>query len=42
MEPENTDVVIIGGGPVGLFAIFQAGMLSMKVHLFDSLDTLAK
>ncbi len=36
----TTDVVIIGGGPVGLFAIFQAGMLGMKVHLFDTLPKL--
>jgi thioredoxin reductase (NADPH) len=35
-----TDLVIIGGGPVGLFAVFQAGMLGMKTHLFDSLPTL--
>ncbi len=35
-----TDLVIIGGGPVGLFAVFQAGMLGMKAHLFDSLPTL--
>ncbi|QEK39850.1 NAD(P)/FAD-dependent oxidoreductase [Candidatus Sneabacter namystus] len=36
----KTDVVVIGGGPVGLFSIFQAGMLGMKVNLFDALETL--
>lgn len=32
-----TDVVIIGAGPVGLFAIFQCGMHNLKVHVFDGL-----
>lgn len=34
----ETDVVIIGAGPVGLFAIFEAGMLKMKAHVVDTLD----
>ncbi|KJV56116.1 pyridine nucleotide-disulfide oxidoreductase family protein [Orientia chuto str. Dubai] len=34
----TTDVVIVGAGPVGLFAIFQAGMLEMKCHVVDALD----
>lgn len=34
----STDVVIIGAGPVGLFAGFQAGMLGMKCHIIDSLE----
>lgn len=34
----KTDILIIGAGPVGLFAIFEAGMLSMKCHVVDSLD----
>ena len=34
----NTDIVIIGAGPVGLFAIFQAGMLGMNCHVIDALD----
>ena len=34
----ETDVVIIGAGPVGLFAVFQLGLLDMKVHLIDILD----
>lgn len=33
----KTDVVIVGAGPVGLFSIFQAGMLGMKCHLVDAL-----
>lgn len=37
MEEYQTDVVIIGAGPVGLFGIFQAGMLGMKVHVVDAL-----
>lgn len=32
----NTDIIIIGAGPVGLFAIFQAGMLGMKSHVIDA------
>jgi len=34
----ETDIAIIGAGPVGLFAIFQAGMLKMKCHVIDALD----
>ena len=33
-----TDVAIIGAGPVGLFAIFECGMLGMSCHVFDALD----
>ena len=33
-----TDVAIIGAGPVGLFAVFQAGMLKMKCHVIDTLE----
>jgi thioredoxin reductase (NADPH) len=33
-----TDLVIIGAGPVGLFAVFEAGMLKMKTHVVDALD----
>lgn len=33
----QTDVIIIGAGPVGLFAIFEAGLLKLKCHLIDSL-----
>ncbi len=35
---EQTDVVIIGAGPVGLFAIFELGMLKLKAHVVDSLE----
>ena len=34
----NTDVVIIGAGPVGLFAVFELGLLDIKCHLIDILD----
>ena len=34
----NTDVIIIGAGPVGLFAIFELGLLNLKCHLIDNLD----
>ena len=34
----ETDVVIIGAGPVGLFAVFECGMLNMKCHVIDVLD----
>src|ERR1700726_4203368 len=37
-EPVKTDVVIIGAGPVGLFAVFELGLLDMKCHLIDILD----
>src|SRR5689334_13021687 len=34
----KTDVVIIGAGPVGLFSVFELGLLDMKAHLIDILD----
>jgi len=34
----QTDVAIIGTGPVGLLAVFQCGMLGMKCHVVDALD----
>jgi thioredoxin reductase (NADPH) len=37
-EPIKTDVLIIGAGPVGLFAVFELGLLDMKTHLVDILD----
>lgn len=37
-EPINTDVVIIGAGPAGLFAVFELGLLDMRAHLVDILD----
>ncbi len=33
----ETDLTIIGAGPVGLFAIFEAGLLKMRCHLIDYL-----
>jgi thioredoxin reductase (NADPH) len=33
----QTDILIIGAGPVGLFAVFEAGLLKMRCHLIDSL-----
>ena len=35
---QTTDVIIIGAGPVGLFAVFELGLLDMKAHLIDVLD----
>ena len=34
----STDAVIIGAGPVGLFAVFELGLLDIKAHLVDILD----
>src|SRR5713101_1113037 len=34
----KTDVLIIGAGPCGLFAVFELGLLDMKAHLVDILD----
>ncbi len=34
----STDVIIIGAGPVGLFAVFQLGLAGLKAHLVDILD----
>ena len=33
----ETDIIIIGAGPVGLFAVFEAGLLKMRCHLLDIL-----
>lgn len=33
----TTDILIIGAGPTGLFAVFEAGLLQMKCHLIDAL-----
>jgi len=37
-EGIKTDALIIGAGPVGLFAVFELGLLDMKSHLIDILD----
>ncbi len=36
--PIETDAVIIGAGPCGLFTVFEMGLLDMKCHLIDILD----
>jgi len=36
----DTDVAIIGAGPVGLFAVFQCGMLRMRCVVLDALDAI--
>jgi thioredoxin reductase (NADPH) len=37
-DPIATDMIIIGAGPVGLFAVFEAGLLGIQCHLVDNLD----
>ncbi len=34
----KTDILVIGAGPVGLFAVFELGLLDLKCHLIDILD----
>ena len=34
----ETDVVIVGAGPIGLFAVFELGLIDLKCHLVDILD----
>ncbi|MFN3826667.1 MAG: NAD(P)/FAD-dependent oxidoreductase [Micavibrio sp.] len=38
MDRHITDVVVVGAGPVGLFSVFELGLLDLKVHLIDILD----
>ncbi|HZM95695.1 MAG TPA: NAD(P)/FAD-dependent oxidoreductase [Vicinamibacterales bacterium] len=38
VEPIRTDALIIGAGPIGLFAVFELGLLDIKTHLIDILD----
>ena len=33
----QTDIIIIGAGPVGIFTVFEAGLLKLRCHLIDSL-----
>ena len=33
----KTDIIIIGAGPVGLFAIFEAGLMKLRCHLIDAI-----
>src|SRR6266550_1686272 len=37
-EAIKTDVLIIGAGPCGLFAVFELGLLDMKTHLVETLE----
>jgi thioredoxin reductase (NADPH) len=37
-QHHQTDAIIIGAGPVGLFAVFELGLLDIKAHLIDILD----
>ena len=36
----SCDIVVVGAGPVGLFQVFQAGMLGMTCHVVDTLDAI--
>lgn len=38
IENHETDAIIIGAGPCGLFAVFELGLLGLKSHLVDILD----
>ncbi len=40
MNSHNTDLVIIGAGPTGLFSVFEAGMLKIKAHVIDTLEVI--
>ena len=33
----KTDIIIIGAGPVGLFTVFEAGLMKLKCHIIDSI-----
>ena len=34
----ETDILIIGAGPVGLFTVFEAGLLGLNCEIIDNLD----
>src|SRR6478609_708122 len=36
--PIATDALVIGAGPVGLFAVFELGLVDIKAHVVDILD----
>ncbi len=36
----SSDIVVVGAGPVGLFQVFEAGMLGMSCHVVDTLDAI--
>ena len=33
----KTDIIIIGAGPVGLFTVFEAGLMKLKCHVIDAI-----
>jgi thioredoxin reductase (NADPH) len=35
---KDVDILVVGAGPVGLFTVFEAGLLGLKCHLIDNLD----
>ena len=35
---KDIDILVVGAGPVGLFTVFEAGLLGLKCHLIDNLD----
>lgn len=37
-DRHQTDIAIVGAGPVGLFAVFECGMLGLSCHVIDTLD----
>jgi thioredoxin reductase (NADPH) len=39
-EPIPTDALIVGAGPVGLFQVFELGLVEIKAHVVDSLPRL--
>ncbi|MBW3544544.1 MAG: NAD(P)/FAD-dependent oxidoreductase [Bacteroidetes bacterium] len=40
MERITTDICVVGAGPVGLFAVFEAGLLKMRCHVVDALPAI--
>ena len=39
MTVHETDAVVVGAGPVGLFAVFQCGMVKIRCHVVDALES---
>lgn len=39
-QTHQTDIAIIGAGPVGLFAVFECGMLGLNCHVIDTLEAI--
>ena len=35
----KTDIIIIGAGPVGLFAVFEAGLMKLRCHIIDIISS---